>query len=101
MEHRRAEFRRRRDFLSAELARLGFRISARPEGAFYIYADCSAFTSDSFAFAKALLEQAGVAVAPGLDFGANEPGRYVRFAYAADVDRLGEAVKRIERFLKG
>jgi len=99
VEMRRLEFKRRRDFLSAELTRIGFRIVARPEGAFYIYADCSAFTDDSFEFAMTLLEQAGVAIAPGLDFGINQPARYVRFSYTTSIERLTEAVTRIERFL--
>ncbi|MBA3997234.1 MAG: aminotransferase [Candidatus Accumulibacter sp.] len=99
LESRRAEFRRRRDFLAPELERLGFRLSARPEGAFYIYADCSALTDDSERFARTLLETAGVAVTPGLDFGTHAPERHLRFAYATEIGRLGEAVERIRRFL--
>lgn len=99
LESRRAEFRRRRDFLALELERLGFRLSARPEGAFYIYADCSALTDDSERFARTLLETAGVAVTPGLDFGTHTPERHLRFAYTTEVGRLGEAIDRIRRFL--
>jgi len=99
LESRRAEFRRRRDFLAPELERLGFRLSARPEGAFYIYADCSALTDDSEHFAHTLLETAGVAVTPGLDFGTHAPERHLRFAYATEIGRLGEAIERIRRFL--
>lgn len=99
LESRRAEFRRRRDFLAPELERLGFRLSARPEGAFYIYADCSALTDDSERFARTLLETAGVAVTPGLDFGTHAPERHLRFAYATEIGRLGEAIERIRRFL--
>ncbi|MNN58923.1 putative N-acetyl-LL-diaminopimelate aminotransferase [compost metagenome] len=100
VEKRRMEFKRRRDYLSAELTRIGFQIVAKPEGAFYIYADCSAFTDNSFDFAMTLLEQASVAIAPGLDFGANEPERYVRFSYTTSIERLAEAVARIERYLR-
>ncbi|MBN9421213.1 MAG: aminotransferase [Candidatus Accumulibacter sp. 66-26] len=99
LESRRAELRRRRDFLAPELERLGFRLSARPEGAFYIYADCSALTDDSERFARTLLETAGVAVTPGLDFGTHAPERHLRLAYATEVGRLGEAIDRIRRFL--
>ena len=99
LESRRAEFRRRRDFLAPELERLGFRLSARPEGAFYIYADCSALTDDSERFARTLLETTGVAVTPGLDFGTHAPERHLRFAYTTEVGRLGEAIDRIRRFL--
>lgn len=99
VETRRMEFKRRRDYLSAELTRIGFQIVAKPEGAFYIYADCSAFTDNSFDFAMTLLEHASVAIAPGLDFGVNEPERYVRFSYTTSIERLAEAVARIERYL--
>ncbi len=99
LETRRAEFRRRRDFLAPALEALGFRITAKPEGAFYLYCDCSALCADSFTFAKDLLEQAGVAATPGLDFGANAPEKHIRFAYTTDVDRLAEAVRRLGAYL--
>ena len=99
LESRRAEFRRRRDFLAPALESLGFRLTAKPEGAFYIYADCSGLTDDSDAFARRLLETAGVAVTPGLDFGASAPKSHLRFAYTTGVERLAEAVERIRRFL--
>ena len=70
-KQRRAEFRARRDFLVPALRELGFRMPVVPQGAFYIYADCSALTGDSFAFARELLETAGVAITPGADFGSN------------------------------
>lgn len=99
LEARRQEFKRRRDFLAPALADLGFCLPARADGAFYLYADCSALTQDSDRFAHALLESAGVAITPGLDFGANAPERHLRIAYTAGVDRLAEAVERIRRFL--
>jgi aspartate/methionine/tyrosine aminotransferase len=99
LEERRAEFRRRRDYLVPELEKLGFRIRAKPEGAFYVYADCSALTQDSHHFALSLLEATGVAITPGLDFGARAPQTHLRFAYTTDIDRLAEAVKRIREFL--
>lgn len=99
VETRRVAFMQRRDFLCAELERLGLRVVAKPEGAFYIYADCSAFTNNSFEFAMTLLEEAGVAIAPGLDFGLNHPERYIRFSYTTSIERLKEAVRRMERFL--
>lgn len=99
LEARRNEFRRRRDFLAPQLEKLGFRLTAKPEGAFYIYADCSALTGDSDRFARELLEAAGVAVTPGLDFGSNAPKTHLRFAYTTGIDRLTEAVERIRRHL--
>ncbi|HLO62541.1 MAG TPA: pyridoxal phosphate-dependent aminotransferase [Azonexus sp.] len=95
LEARRAEFRRRRDFLAPALERIGFRVTARPEGAFYLYCDCSALAADSFALARDLLEKAGVAATPGLDFGSNEPEKHIRFAYTTEIPRLDEAVRRL------
>lgn len=99
LETRRAEFRRRRDYLIPALEQLGFSLPARPEGAFYAYADCSALTPDSYTFALELLESAGVAVTPGLDFGKAAPGAHLRFAYTTGIARLSEAVERIRRHL--
>jgi aspartate/methionine/tyrosine aminotransferase len=98
LETRRAEFRRRRDFLAPALEQIGFRVTARPEGAFYLYCDSSALAEDSFALAKDLLEKTGVAATPGLDFGSNEPEKHIRFAYTTDVARLAEAVERLSRY---
>jgi aspartate/methionine/tyrosine aminotransferase len=98
LESRRAEFRRRRDFLAPALERIGFRVTARPEGAFYLYCDCSALAEDSFKLAVDLLEKAGVAATPGLDFGNNQPERHIRFAYTTNLGRLAEAVDRLGRY---
>ena len=99
LENRRAEFGRRRDFLLPEIEKLGFKISAKPQGAFYIYADCSALTDDSERFAHGLLETAGVALTPGIDFGSSAPKSHVRLAYTTDSERLAEAVDRLRRYL--
>lgn len=99
LERRRLEFKARRDFLYENLLRLGFKIACKPEGAFYIYADCSPFTDDSFEFCRRLLEQQGVAVTPGRDFGVYKADQHIRFAYTASIDRMAVALKRLERFL--
>ncbi len=99
LESRREEFRRRRDLLLPGLRRLGFRVPAEPEGAFYIYADIGDLAGDSFEFASRLIEAAGVAATPGLDFGHNAPGRHMRFAYTVAEDRLQEGIERIGRLL--
>jgi len=99
LEERRKEFEARRNFLLPALRDLGFKIPVTPTGAFYLYADCSAFSADSFAFAKDLLEEAYVAVTPGMDFGIHAPEKHIRFAYTTDIARLGEAVERIARFV--
>ena len=99
LEERRAEFRARRDFLVPALRTLGFRVPVVPPGAFYVYADCSALTADSFAFSRDLLETAGVAITPGADFGAYEAQRHVRFAYTSAIPVLAEGVRRIAEFV--
>jgi aspartate/methionine/tyrosine aminotransferase len=101
LEERRAEFRRRRDFLAPALESIGFRITARPEGAFYLYCDCSALSKDSFSLARDLLEKVGVAATPGVDFGHNEPEKYLRFAYTTSIERLADAVERLRRYFGG
>lgn len=101
LEERREAFRARRDFLLPALRELGFGIPVTPQGAFYLYADCSAFTADSFGFAARLLEEAGVAITPGLDFGDHLPERHVRFAYTTSLPRLQEGVRRLASFLRG
>lgn len=98
LESRRQEFQKRRDFLLPALKEIGFRIPVVPEGAFYLYADCSKLTDDSFAFAYKLLEDEGVAITPGKDFGNNRPEHHVRFAYTTSVENMKEGVRRIKRF---
>ena len=99
LDARREEFRARRDYLVPALRKLGFRIPQTPQGAFYVYADCSALTDDSHRFALDLLEQAGVAITPGIDFGRHLANKHVRFAYTNSIERLEEGVARIARFL--
>jgi len=98
-EARRREFQARRDFLLPALRELGFAIPIIPEGAFYLYADCRRFTQDSHDFALRLLETAGVAITPGIDFGRFQAERYVRFAYTNSLENLREAVERLRRLL--
>ena len=70
-----------------------------PAGAFYIYADASRFTNDSFAFAFRLLNEAGVACAPGKDFGQFRANHYLRFAFTRSVDQLSAGISRLKSFL--
>jgi len=97
---RRDEFRLRRDYLLNAVRELGFEVNVEPQGAFYIYADCSKFTNDSMQFAESLLEEAGVAITPGHDFGDYRAAQHVRFAYTTTLDRLQEGVKRIEQYVR-
>lgn len=98
-DQQRDELRIRRDFLYAGLLELGFIIKAKPGGAFYIYADVSSFTGDSFTFCQQLLEKSYVAITPGLDFGEHHAEKYVRFAYTQPVEKLQRALERIRNFL--
>lgn len=100
LETRRAEFARRRDYLLPALRELGFGIAVEPEGAFYLYADVSAFTQDAYAFCQHFIETEHVAFTPGLDFGRHLAGQHVRFAYTQSLSRLEEAVARIARGLQ-
>ena len=99
LENRRAEFRRRRDFLLPALREFGFGLPVTPQGAFYLYADCARFCDDSYAFTLELLEQAGVAIAPGRDFGRHAAERHVRFAYTTSMEELERGVQRLGSYL--
>jgi aspartate/methionine/tyrosine aminotransferase len=101
LENRRLELKARRDFLIAALIELGFGLPVIPAGAFYVYADVSQFTDDSFAIAEKLLEEAGVAITPGVDFGEVLPEKYVRFAYTRPLPVLRQAIARIRQFIAG
>lgn len=69
------------------------------DGAFYLYADVSALTDDSLAFAKLLLDETGVAVTSGVDFDPDEGHHYVRLSFAGATDDMIEAVQRINKFV--
>jgi len=101
LEERRSEFQRRRDFLAPALEALGFKLTAKPQGAFYLYCDSSALAADSFSLAGRMIEAAGVAATPGLDFGQYRPESHMRFAYTNDVGRLEQAVERLDRLFRG
>ena len=100
LEERREQFRQRRDFLLPALRELGFEIAVEPEGAFYLYANISAFGGDAFDFCRHFLETEHVAFTPGLDFGRYQAQQHVRFAYTQGLPRLQEAVERIGRGLR-
>jgi aspartate/methionine/tyrosine aminotransferase len=100
LEQHRLEFQQRRDFLSEAISELGFQLMAAPEGAFYLYAGCGQLTDDSFSFCQRLLEEAGVALTPGRDFGNNRSHQHVRFAYTTAMDQLELGVERLQGFLQ-
>ncbi len=92
---RRNEFKKRRDYLYQALAELGFKMRVKPQGAFYIYADCSAFCEDSYDFACKLLQKKHVAITPGIDFGEAGAKQHVRFAYTTNLENLEIGIKRL------
>ena len=99
-EERRQAFRARRDLLVPALRAMGFAIPVMPDGGFFVYADCSRFTDDSEQFCRDVLEGAGVAITPGVDFGRHRPAAHVRFAYTIGQAKLEDGIARLARFLQ-
>lgn len=87
----------RRRYLVPALRGLGLGIPVEPKGAFYVFADARGWGSDSLALSRRILEEAHVAVAPGIDFGPGGEG-FLRFSYAASQDRLEEGLSRLEKW---
>jgi len=100
LESRRRAFEARRDYLVPALRALGFGIPVMPSGGFFVYADCSRFSHDSQQFCRDVLESAGVAITPGLDFGRHRAAEHVRFAYTIAQEKLEDGVARLTRFLR-
>jgi aspartate/methionine/tyrosine aminotransferase len=98
-EQRRQEMRRRRDYLVPALQGLGFDIPVPPDGAFYVYADCSRLTDDAMQFCRDVLEHSGVALTPGVDFGEVGAKRFIRVSYATSMPKLEEAISRLAAYL--
>ncbi len=93
------EFRKRRDVLVSGLNEIDEVSCVMPEGAFYVFANFSAYDNDSFKLAGELLERAGVAVIPGAAFGSQGEG-YLRMSYATSMDNILEALERIKKALR-
>ncbi len=100
LEDRRKAFMRRRDLLCQSLNDIGIKVRVIPQGAFYVYADISEFSKDSFAFCKQLLEDTGLAITPGCDFGDTNAEKYVRFAYTTSEERIQQGMERLKAFLR-
>src|SRR5689334_1888383 len=99
MEAIKRGYEENRRILIEGLPRAGLTKFLPADGAFYLYADVSDFTSDSFEFAKAMLDKAGVAATPGVDFDPIHGRAFIRFSYARSADEMREAVARIARWL--
>jgi aspartate/methionine/tyrosine aminotransferase len=100
LEAVKAGYARNRAMLLEELPRLGVTEMHPVDGAFYVYADVARFTNDSLAFSRRMLEEAGVAATPGLDFDPIEGAHYLRFSFAGSEDDCREAVRRLEGWLR-
>jgi len=90
-----------RRLLLEGLPRAGLDSFLPVDGAFYLYADISRFSDDSFGFATRMLEEAGVAATPGVDFDPLHGRNFLRLCYAGTREDMREAVERIGRWLKG
>jgi aspartate/methionine/tyrosine aminotransferase len=90
-----ARYRRNRDLLLAKLPRAGFENFASPDGAFYLYADVAHLTNDSEEFCRRMLNEAGVAATPGIDFDPARGRAYVRFCFAGTEEEMDEAARRL------
>ena len=99
MEEIKHGYEENRRILIEGLPRAGMTKFLPADGAFYLYADVSDFTADSFEFAKAMLEKAGVAATPGVDFDPIHGRAFIRFSYARSAGEMREAVSRIARWL--
>lgn len=99
-EQRRAEFRRRRDFIVAALRAIGLPVPVEPDGAFYVWFDCSAYSPDSWDFCFEMLHRAHVALTPGRDFGPAQAQRFVRLSFACSMAQLQVAADRLARELQ-
>jgi aspartate/methionine/tyrosine aminotransferase len=94
----RETYRQRRDVLLDAVEDWGLGLGYTPEGAYYLLVDASDLPGDSVDAADAFLEEAGVAVTPGVDFGEQASG-YLRLSYATDTEALKEGARRIETLL--
>jgi aspartate/methionine/tyrosine aminotransferase len=101
LQKRVGELKERRDFLLTALPGLGLELRARPEGAFYLYADSRVHGSDSEALCDRILDEAGVALTPGTDFSPGSGRDHIRIAYTQPRERLEEAVARLRPVLVG
>lgn len=99
-EEQKAIYAENRRILTKGLQDLGFDLPAAADGAFYAYAGISKFSNDSLAFCESLLEQAGIASTPGVDFDRTSGQGYIRFSYAGTSQTVELALDRLDKYLK-
>ena len=92
-------YRKNREILLKELPEAGFTTFSPPDGAFYIYVDISEYSNDSLAFCKKVLEEANVAITPGIDFDQKRGNSTIRFSYARSTEDIIEGAKKIKEFM--
>lgn len=96
--HMVAEYDRRRVYMIKRLREMGLGVKVEPEGAYYVLANAKHISMDSLALSHDILEKAGVAVTPGIDFGKGAEG-YLRFSYSNSLENIKEGMDRLERYL--
>jgi aspartate/methionine/tyrosine aminotransferase len=99
-ERRREAFRQRRDLVVPALQAMGLTVPVAPDGAFYVWFDCSAFNPSSWDFCFDMMRRAHVALTPGRDFGPHAAERFVRLSFASSMGELQQALARLERVLR-
>ena len=99
LERRREAFRQRRDYLQAALRELGFIVPPDVDGAFYIYAGIERFSDNAEDFCAQMLNEHGVAITPGTDFGDYRAQQFVRFAFTTSMDNLELGIARLRKAL--
>jgi len=95
-----ATYNKRRLYLIHRLRDIGFEIKVEPKGAYYVLADARRFGRDSLDMSRQILEDIGVAITPGIDFGQGAEG-HLRFSYANSLESIKEGMDRLEQYLKG
>ncbi len=98
IERMRLAYDARRRLVLKRLAEMGLEVLVEPTGAFYVFFNVSRYTDDVYAFAFQILEEAGVALTPGVDFGPGGEG-YLRLSYANSLERIDEGMSRLAEFL--
>jgi aspartate/methionine/tyrosine aminotransferase len=96
LEANRDNYAQNRERLIAAFKTLGLGNHAPPDGGFYFYVDVRHLTDDSRVFARQMLDEAGVAVTPGVDFDERDGARFIRFCYAATKQDIDEAIRRLQ-----
>jgi aspartate/methionine/tyrosine aminotransferase len=99
-EQQKAAYAANRVLLNEGLRAIGFDTGNPSDGAFYAYTGISRFSNDSMSFCQTMLEEAGVAATPGIDFDRAGGSNYVRFSYAGKRDTIEVALERMRSFLQ-